>query len=93
MPEQTVGDAAHQEAHAEMMGSMNATSTTAAPAHGMSRAARSHPGMSDPSAVSVEPGQTGEVVMTFGKVTQWQIGCHEPGHYEAGMSAILDIAK
>jgi uncharacterized cupredoxin-like copper-binding protein len=99
--EAVVGDDARQRAHAAMMGAMapastgapsSTTTSTVAPAHGMSRAAYKHPGMNDPNAVSVAPGQTGDVVITFGKVAQWLIGCHEPGHYEAGMSAVIDIA-
>lgn len=41
-------------------------------------------------AVVVEPGETGELTYTFDDAGQVQIGCHQPGHYEAGM--VLDIA-
>jgi uncharacterized cupredoxin-like copper-binding protein len=40
-------------------------------------------------AVSLEPGATGEFVMTFGSADVMIAGCHEPGHWTAGMR--LDI--
>jgi len=88
--EAVIGDAAYQARHAAMMNSMTTTSTIPAE-HGRSRAASLHPGMNDPNAVTVAPGATGTIVYSFGKVTQLQIGCHEPGHYEAGMKAIIDV--
>ena len=92
--EAVIGDAAYQLRHAAMMNTMNSmtmTSTTIAHEHGRARAASAHPGMNDPNAVTVAPGATGTIVYSFGKVTQLQIGCHEPGHYEAGMKAIIDV--
>jgi uncharacterized cupredoxin-like copper-binding protein len=37
------------------------------------------------NAVSLEPGQTKELIWRFGKPANVEIACHIPGHYEAGM--------
>jgi uncharacterized cupredoxin-like copper-binding protein len=41
--------------------------------------------------VQVEPGQTVQVGFTVpdDRQGEWEIGCFEPGHYEAGMHATL----
>lgn len=43
----------------------------------------------DEEAVVVDPGDTGELTYTFEEPGQIQIGCHQPGHYEAGM--VIDV--
>lgn len=43
------------------------------------------------SALRVGPGQTGSLTVTFALAGSQMIGCHEPGHYEAGMSAPLTV--
>lgn len=40
-------------------------------------------------AASLDPGATSEYVMTFGSAGVMIAGCHEPGHWDAGMR--LDI--
>lgn len=72
----SLGDVAFQKAHAEMMKAM--------------------PDMkhADPNTVSVPPGQTRTLVWTFSTQSPSgivQIGCHVPGHFEAGMKADLQI--
>jgi uncharacterized cupredoxin-like copper-binding protein len=47
---------------------------------------------SDDDAVSVEPGGTASLVHTFGESGEVLIGCHQPGHYEAGMLASVVVA-
>jgi len=42
-------------------------------------------------ALSVAPGETGSVTMTFATAGSVLIGCHEPGHYDAGMMGTLAI--
>lgn len=42
-------------------------------------------------AVSVEPGKTGSLTMTFTDAGTLLVGCHEPGHYAAGMKATLTV--
>lgn len=39
----------------------------------------------DPNAVSIEPGQTGELVWRFTKTGDFDFACLVPGHFEAGM--------
>ncbi len=39
----------------------------------------------DPNAVSIEPGQTGELVWRFTKAGDFNFACLVPGHFEAGM--------
>ena len=48
-------------------------------------------GMGD-TAITVEPGQTDRLTYTFDKPGTIEIGCHEPGHYAAGMKVIVTVA-
>jgi uncharacterized cupredoxin-like copper-binding protein len=43
-------------------------------------------------AITIEPGQTGELVHTFDEAGRMFVGCHEPGHYDAGMQIAVDVA-
>lgn len=43
------------------------------------------------SGVSVEPGETMEFTYTFDTAGDLLAGCHEPGHYEAGMVATITV--
>jgi uncharacterized cupredoxin-like copper-binding protein len=54
-----------------------------------------HPEMEhdDPNAVSVEPGQAGEVVWQFTRAGRFMFGCLMPGHYEAGMVGQLQVRQ
>lgn len=70
-----VGDVAAHEEHAEEMRSM----------------AGSEMGHDEPTGVSVEPGQTELIEITFDAAGNLMAGCHEPGHFEAGMSAPIVI--
>ena len=71
-----VGDAEAQDAHeAEMAES--------AGGHG------GHGAGAD-DAVTVEPGETGELLVTGTASGDLLIGCHQPGHYEAGM--VMQVA-
>jgi uncharacterized cupredoxin-like copper-binding protein len=44
------------------------------------------------NALSLKGGETGTLKMTFAKSGSLLVGCHEPGHYEAGMKAALTVA-
>ena len=48
-------------------------------------------GMDDSGALTVEPGETGELTHTFEADDEVLIGCHEPGHYEGGMRLAVDV--
>ena len=43
------------------------------------------------NALSLKAGETGSLTMTFAKAGSLLIGCHEPGHYDAGMKATLNV--
>ena len=45
----------------------------------------------NPAAVTVEPGETGSLTYTFTEAGELLAGCHEPGHYEAGMVAPITV--
>lgn len=42
--------------------------------------------------IAVEPGATGTLEYTFEQAGEVLAGCHEPGHYEAGMVASMTVA-
>lgn len=50
-------------------------------------------GHDEPSGVSVEPGATEQLEYTFTEAGEILGGCHEPGHYEAGMVTALTVTK
>ena len=41
--------------------------------------------------LTVEPGKTAELEETFDEAGTTLIGCHEPGHYEAGMKVTVTV--
>lgn len=43
------------------------------------------------NAITVQPGKTGTLTYTFSKAGQILIGCHQPGHYAAGMKVAVTI--
>jgi len=47
--------------------------------------------MENANAITVEPGKTGELTHTFSDAATLIIGCHEPGHYAAGMKVAVAI--
>ena len=48
--------------------------------------------MASERGVTVAAGRSGVVTTTFDKPATLEIGCHEPGHYEAGMKAKLIVS-
>jgi uncharacterized cupredoxin-like copper-binding protein len=40
----------------------------------------------------VAPGDTGELTYTFDEAGPLEVGCHEPGHYDAGMKIAVNVA-
>ena len=69
-----IGDEAAQEEHGEEMAEMDDEMTEEGEEHG------------DANAVSVPPGETVDLTWTFdGETDGLLYGCHEPGHYDAGM--------
>lgn len=47
----------------------------------------------EPNGVGVEPGATKAFEMTFAEAGELLIGCHEAGHYAAGMRGTLAIGE
>lgn len=43
------------------------------------------------AAITVAPGQKGELVVSFPEAGRWQIACLIPGHYEAGMRGSVNV--
>jgi uncharacterized cupredoxin-like copper-binding protein len=46
----------------------------------------------DDEAVRVEPGKTATLTHTFSQAGPVLIGCHEPGHYAAGMKLAVTVS-
>jgi uncharacterized cupredoxin-like copper-binding protein len=42
-------------------------------------------------AVTVEPGDSAELTHTFDEAGTTEVGCHEAGHYEAGMKISVEV--
>jgi uncharacterized cupredoxin-like copper-binding protein len=53
------------------------------------------PGMehADGNMVSVSPGETGEVVWRFTSSGKVDFACLQPGHYDAGMKGLVNVAQ
>ena len=49
-------------------------------------------GHDEPNGVAVDPGATETLEYTFAEAGEILAGCHEPGHYEAGMVATMTVA-
>jgi uncharacterized cupredoxin-like copper-binding protein len=47
----------------------------------------------NPNAVSLAPGESGEIIWKFTSDGPLEFACLKPGHYEAGMRGDLSIAK
>jgi len=46
----------------------------------------------EPNGIAVEPGETKELTFTFEEPGETLAGCHEPGHYAAGMKVAITVA-
>ena len=83
--EAVVGNAEEQ---AEHEAEMNGKAADAEDDGGMTT--MEHDG-SDDEALSLAPGETGELTHTFEEAGELRIGCHEPDHYEAGMKIAVTV--
>lgn len=86
-----LGDAAEQAEHEAEMAAAAATTTMAGMdgmdgMHGTDSHAE-HLG----NAVTVQPGDTQTFTHTFAAGEVLEIGCHQPGHYVAGMKITLQV--
>jgi uncharacterized cupredoxin-like copper-binding protein len=90
--EAVVGNLAEQEAHHADMAAADGdhagmdmgTADTGTADHGDE--------MDGLHGVIVEPGETVEMTHTFDTAGPTMIGCHEPGHWEAGMRLDIEVA-
>ncbi|HEU4867928.1 MAG TPA: cupredoxin domain-containing protein [Actinomycetota bacterium] len=48
--------------------------------------------MDDGDSLLLEPGKSGELTHTFEDSGEVLIGCHQPGHYEAGMKSTITVS-
>lgn len=71
-----IGDAEAQQEHGESMDSGDMEGHN----------------MDDADALLLEPGKSGELTHTFEKSGEILIGCHQPGHYEAGMKSTVTVS-
>lgn len=44
-----------------------------------------------PNALLLDPGKKGSITWTFTDAGEVQMGCHVPGHYEAGMVGTINV--
>ncbi len=73
----TIGDDAAQSKHEKEMRSMSSGASM---------------DMSDsPTAITIAPGTTKEITWSFTKAGTTLYGCHEPGHYIAGMKGTVTV--
>lgn len=72
-----VGDADEQQEHADEMASMASS--------GMDDHSMHH------DALTLAPGEKGTLRHTFDTPGTYEIGCHQPGHYEAGMKVLITV--
>ncbi len=82
-----LGDAAAQDEHEMEMRASEGEDGAAG--HGGGHGANDG---SDGAAITVAPGDTGELTHTFNDTGDLLIGCHEPGHYAAGMLVTVNVA-
>lgn len=76
-----IGNEMEQDKHETEMGGKPADD-------GMS--GMNHGGGSD-DAVTVQPGKTDEIEISFAETGKQLIGCHEPGHYAGGMKVVVTV--
>ena len=87
--EATIGDAAFQADHGTNM----STSTMDGIAMGEMAMGGQTDGTNSSSEmmIAVKPAGVGELTYTFDQTGGLIIGCHQPGHYEAGMRAMVNV--
>ncbi|HUR77061.1 MAG TPA: cupredoxin domain-containing protein [Acidimicrobiales bacterium] len=77
-----IGDEMEQERHeAEMRDEPSREESASGMHHGGSR----------DHGVSVAPGESDKIDITFTDQGEQIIGCHEPGHYAAGMKVVVKV--
>ena len=92
--EAIIGTEADQRNHAKEMNNASSTDPGGTAGmdgmDGMGDMGGMHHGASD-NAVAVRPGTSKELTTSFERSGSYVIGCHEAGHYEAGMKATITV--
>ena len=65
--------------------------TRAAQEHHATEMAEAGSGHHHDDALRLEAGETGRMTLTFDESGPLLIGCHEPGHYKAGMVGSITV--
>ena len=47
----------------------------------------------EPNMITLAPGKTGEIIWRFTKSGKVDFACLQPGHYDAGMKGLVNVAK
>lgn len=47
----------------------------------------------DPNAMTLDPGETAAITWRFDEAGEVLYGCHQPGHYDAGMVGAVDVSS
>lgn len=55
------------------------------------RSGDAHGGHGDDAAITVDPGDTGAIRYAFDRSGAFEVGCHQPGHYDAGMRLSIEV--
>ncbi len=76
-----VGDLAAQQEHESEMAAM-------AEMGDMSHGDAHH---GDGDALLVQPGDSGTLTHTFDQIGTYEVACHQPGHYAAGMKIVVTV--
>jgi uncharacterized cupredoxin-like copper-binding protein len=50
-----------------------------------------HGGDDEENALTLDPGKKGALTHTFARAATVEIGCHQPGHYDAGMKIAVTV--
>ncbi len=45
----------------------------------------------DEAAIVLQPGESGDLAYTFDTAGNYEVGCHQPGHYAAGMKMNVTV--
>jgi uncharacterized cupredoxin-like copper-binding protein len=61
--------------------------------HEMAMASMATMGADEPDGIVLKPGETMELTHTFATAGAFQAGCHETGHYAAGMKATITVTN
>lgn len=93
-----LGDEAAQAAHememrqGESSTTMKMDGSSTSMEMGAGTTAMERGDMTSSGGITVEPGRTGELTHTFEAGDELLIGCHEAGHYAAGMKITVNVS-